>query len=245
MKALNLFKVLMIVSLTVFLTSCEKDDRESNAAIKFESTYQTAKSMPLNGALAEEVFIEDFIINIEEIEIEFDDDDPMFESDSVYSDYEFDGPFLINLMEDGNPLEAFILNNVELPLAAYDEIEFEFDENETPGSEMYGKSILIRGTFDGTPFIFWSDEEVEVEVEFEEPVFIDDASNAILTVSFDLGTLFSPGVGGIDLGQATDGNGDGLIEIYSDDPDGNEDLADMISEKIKDIIEAFEEEYDD
>ena len=245
MKTLKFIKVLMIVSLAVILSSCEKNDLESNAAIKFESTYQVTKSAALNGSLAEEVFIEAFKINIEEIEIEFDDDDLMFESDSAYSDYEFEGPFLINLMEDGNPLEAYILDNVELPQAAYDEIEFEFDENETPGSEMYGKSILISGTIDGTPFIFWSDEELEVEIEFEDPVFIDDASNAILTVSFDLGALFSPGAGGIDLGQATDGNGDGIIEIYSDDPDGNEDLADMIWEKIEDIIEAFEEEYDD
>lgn len=245
MKTRNFFSFLMIAGLSVLLFSCGKDEMNSNAVIKFESIYQTAKSAPFYGSLSEGVVIEGFKINIEEIEIEFDDDDPMFESDSTYSDFEFKGPFEVDLMEDGNPLEATILNNVSLPEAAYEEIEFSFDENENPTSEMYGKSILITGTLEGIPFIFLTDEEFEVEIEFEELVYIDDASNAILTVQFDLGTLFSPEAGGVDLGQAADGNGDGVIEIYPGDPDGNSDLAELILEKMEDIIEAFEERDDD
>ncbi len=246
MKTLHLFKAVMIISLAALFSSCEKDDDslKSQTAIKFESTYQTTKSTPVKTSLAEGVVIESFKVNVEEIEIEFDSDDPLFESDSIYTDYELDGPFEIDLMKDGSPLETIILNNVELPEAAYEEIEFTFAESENSISLLYGKSMLIEGTIDGTPFIFWTDDDKDVEIEFEENVFIDEASRAVITVSFDLSTLFNPEAGGIDITSATDDNGDGIIEIYPDDPDGNSDLADLIEDKIEDIIEAFEEKYD-
>ncbi|MDG5799939.1 DUF4382 domain-containing protein [Marinilabiliaceae bacterium ANBcel2] len=227
------------------LNSCEKEDDglKNKTAIKFEANYQTLKSALLKSANATEVVVESFKINIEEIEIEFDSNDPMFLSDSVATDYEMDGPFEVDLMKDGNALETTVVKNVELPSAAYEEIEFKFRESENPISDMYGKSILIEGTIDGSPFIFWSDEEIEVEIEFEEFVYLDEASRAVLTVSFDLASLFNPALGGIDITSATDGNENGIIEIYPEDPDGNSDLADLVWEKIEDIIEAFEEKY--
>lgn len=248
MKTLNLFKAVMIISLAAFLSSCEEDDNnlksQSQTAIKFGATYQTAKSTLAKSTHAEGVVIESFKINIEEIEIEFDDDDPLFETDSFADDYELDGPFEIDLMKDGNALETTIINDLELPSAAYDEIEFEFSESENSTSDMYGKSIWIEGTIDGTSFIFWSDEENEVEIEFDELVNLEEASKAVLKVSFELGNLFDPEAGGIDITSATDGNENGTIEIYPEDPDGNSDLADLICEKIEDIIEAFEEDED-
>ncbi|MFO7575730.1 MAG: hypothetical protein R6W67_11305 [Bacteroidales bacterium] len=244
MKTVNLFKVLMIISLAVFLSSCNKDDKNSLATIKFEANYQTTKTTPVKSISAVDVVIESFKINIEEIEIEFDDDDPLFATDSFATDIELEGPFEIDLVKNGNSLETFIVNNVELPSAAYEEIEFEFSESENSISEMYGKSILIKGTIDGTPFIFWTNEEFEVEIEFDDLVYLDEASRAVLTVSFDLTSLFNYADGGIDITSAMDGNGNGIIEIYPEDPDGNSDLADLIWEKIEYIIEAFEEEYD-
>jgi len=247
MKTPNLFKAVIILLIAVFISSCDNDDNslKNQTAIKFEANNQTTKSTPLKSTSAVEVNTESFKINIAEIEIEFDDNDPMFENDSVFSDYEFDGPFEIDLMKDGTPLETTILKNVELPEAAYEEIEFKFEESENSISDMYGKSIRVEGTIDGTPFIFWSDEEIEVEIEFEELVHLDEASRAVLTVSFDLGTLFNPEASGIDITSATDSNENGIIEIYPEDPDGNSDLADLIWEKIEDIIDAFEEKYDD
>lgn len=249
MKTMNLFKALLIVSLAVFLSSCDKDDDnlKNQTAIKFEASYltATAKSSITKSAIAEAVVVESFKINIEEIEIEFDDDDPMFATDSVVTDYELEGPFEVDLMKDGNALSTTIVNNVELPSAAYEEIEFEFSESENSISDMYGKSIRIEGTINGTPFIFWSNEEIEIEIEFEELVYLDEASRAVLTVSFDLSSLFNPAVGGIDITSATDVNQNGIIEIYPEDPDGNSDLADLIWEKIEVIIEAFEDKYDD
>ncbi|GAO29401.1 DUF4382 domain-containing protein [Geofilum rubicundum] len=247
MKALNVFKAVIVLAITVFLISCEKEDDnlKNQTAIKFEANSQALKSAQLKSASAAEVAIESFKINIEEIEIEFNDDDPMFLSDSVATDYELEGPFEVDLMMDGSALETTVVNNVELPSAAYDEIEFEFRESENAISMMYGKSILVEGTIDGTPFIFWSDEEMEVEIEFEELVDLDEASRAVLTVSFDIASLFNPAMGGIDISSAMDANENGIIEIYPESPDGNSDLAEMVWEKLEVIIEAFEDKYDD
>lgn len=243
MKTLFFVKTAFILSLALLVSSC--NDEQADVGIKFTSTYTAAKSTATKSAFMEGVVIENFRINVTEIEIEFNDDDPLFDTDSVASDYELEGPFEIDLMEEGNTLETMLATNIELPYAAYDEIEFEFEESENSISDMYGKSTLVEGTIHGTPFVFWTDEEIEVEIEFEETVYLDEASQAVLIVSFDITNLFNPLSGGIDISNATDTNENGIIEIYPDDPDGNSDLADMLIDKIEDIIDAFEDMYDD
>jgi hypothetical protein len=244
MKTINLIKAAMFVSLAVFLSSCDKDKNENGATIKFTSTFQTSKSAIAKSTIEEGILIESFKINIEEIELEFDDNDPMFENDSIASDYELEGPFEIDLMKDGNNLETTIANNVSLPAAAYDEIEFKFRESENSISEMLGKSLLVRGTINGQPFIFWTDEEIEIEIEFDNDITIQEVQETIITVSIDIAALFNPTTG-VDISGAIDGNENGIIEIYPGDPDGNSDLADLIWETLEEIIEAFEDQYDD
>jgi hypothetical protein len=243
MKTLNLIRTLTLISIVIVFSSCKKDDDLKNKTkIKFESSYLTSKSASLKSTLVESVVIESFKINIEEIEIEFNDNDPLFATDTVATDFELNGPFEVDLMKDGNTLETVIVSNIELPSAAYDEIEFKFRESTNSISEMFGKSVLIEGTINGTPFIFWTDNEIEAEIEFNEIVYLDEASKAVLTVSFNLASLFNPTLGGIDITNATDGNQNGIIEIYPQDPDGNNDLANLIWEKVEYIIEAFEED---
>ena len=215
----------------------------TKTAIKFESTYTTTKSTALKSSKADEVTLESFKINITEIEIEFDDDDPMFETDTFATDLELKGPFEVDLMKDGNTLATYIASNVELPPAAYDEIEFEFDKNKYSNSEMFGKTIEIKGTINNIPFIFWTDEEFEVEIEFDDPIYFYEDVKAAITVSFNLNTLFDLAHSGIDISAALDGNNDGLIEIYEGDNDGNSNLASLILDSIEYIIEAFEDQY--
>jgi hypothetical protein len=252
----NLLKTVVTVLFSIaVLTSCEKDNLEKGGTtIKFTSSYPNSGTSAIgsaksyssvkSGELSKGVIIESFKINIKKIELEFDDDHPLFSTDSVASDIDLEGPFEIDLMLEGNALVSVIAENVELPAAAYKEIEFEFDANENSISEMFKKTILVKGTIDGTPFIFWQDDSFDVEIEFDYNVHLDEAKNAIIVVSFDIASLFDPEKGGIDISHAKDGNGNGIIEIYPDDPDGNDDLAGEMMDRLEDIIEAFEEMYD-
>ena len=249
----NLLKTAVTILFSIaVLTSCEKDEPgKGGVTFKFTASYQTSATVSTkssssvnNGELSNGVVIESFKVNIKEIELEFDDDHPLFETDSVASDIELEGPFEIYLMLEGNILEPVIAENVGLPAAPYKEIEFEFDASENSISEMFMKSILVKGTIDGTPFIFWQDDSFDVEIEFDYNVYLDEVNQAIIIVSFDIASLFDPARGGIDISHAKDGNGHGIIEIYPDDPDGNEELADRFMVRLEDIIDAFEEMYD-
>ncbi len=230
--------ILSMVFAFIFI-SCDKDETEGGLSLKFKATENTIKSSP-----ADNIVLESFVINIGEIELEFDDNDPMFETDSIASDIELEGPFEVDLMKNGDPLSTAIVQNVELPQAAYDEIEFEFSESEDPTSDLLGKSILVKGTINGTSFVFWTDEEVEMEIEFENDVYLEEAQMAVITVAIDVLALFDPLQGGMNISEATDGNDNGVIEIFPEDPDGNEDLADQLLDKLEDIIEAFEDQFD-
>ncbi|MFO7923074.1 MAG: hypothetical protein R6U58_05215 [Bacteroidales bacterium] len=259
MKTVKNFSILFKKSILflfalALLSSCSKDDIEKGGVgFLFKAIYlNPGSSASLKSAsasneeeLSNSVIVETFKINISEIELEFDDDDPLFATDSFASDIELEGPFEIDLMLEGMALEAFIADNVELPVAAYEEIEFEFEENENSISEMFKKTILVKGTIDGTPFVFWHDEDFDMEIEFDNTVHLDEAKQAIITVSFDIVSMFDPSNGGVDISAAMDENQNGIIEIYPDDPDGNETLADRLMDRIEDVIDAFEDRFDD
>lgn len=238
MKKINLFRTAIIMLIVVFSYSCEKDS--SNAVLKFQGVNN---SSPAKGtAPVEGVVVESFTINVSEIEFEFDDDD---NNGLTYSDIELKGPFEIDLIENGQAKVVTLIDDLNLPEKGYDEIEFEFDKNENRNSDMYEKTVLVKGKIDGTDFIFFTDEEFELEIEFEKPFDLSEVKSVIVTVSFDVYALFDTAQGGTDITAAQDGNGDGLIEIYKEDPDGNENLANKIKNQLNNIIEAFEDEYDD
>ena len=235
----KIFPLFFLFSLVFIWTSCEKDDdsKNGNTALKFEGIYNSTiqtKSSAING-----IAIETFTINIGEIEFEFDDDNN--NNGLTYSEITLKGPFELDLVKDGQGQVVTLINGLNLPETGYDEIEFEFDKNENPISEMYKKTLLIKGTINGTPFIFFTEEEFDMEIEFEEPVDLSEVESAIIMVSFDVQALFDPAQGGIDITNAQDGNGNGIIEIYEDDPDGNKKLAEKIEDHLEDIIEAFED----
>ena len=244
MKTLKkLFPLFFLLSFVFIYTSCEKDDalKDGNTALKFKGVYNSTtqtKSSALNG-----VVIETFTINIGEIEFEFDEDNN--NNGLTYSEITLKGPFELDLVKDGQGQVVSLINDLNLPETGYDEIEFKFDKNENPISEMFKKTVLVKGTINGIPFVFFTDEEFEMEIEFEDPVDLSEVESAIIMVTFDVQALFDPAQGGVDISNAQDGNGNGIIEIYEDDPDGNEDLAEKIEDRLDDIIEAFEDLWDD
>lgn len=246
MKRLNEFTWSLAMLTAVVLFSCEKSEETpaNNARINFIGSYNSAAGLA-SGRVLNAVQITSFVVNIENVELEFDDNDPLFASDAIASDVELDGPFEIQLFSNGSGLTE-TLANVALPVAAYDEIEFKIRESEDPNSEMFDKSVVIKGSIRDIPFVFWTDENDEVEIEFEnsDNVVLTPSELSVILVEFDLSKLFDPENGGVDLSVALDRNGDGLIEIYEGGPDGNTDLAEQIWEKFEQAIEAFEEKFD-
>lgn len=119
------------------------------------------------------------------------------------------------------------------------EIEFEFDVNTNPDSELFGKTILIEDTINNTPFVFWHNFEVDFEIDYEDNNQTLDISNGFnsVIIEFNLVGLFST----VNLSNATDNDGDGIIEISPSDKDGNRNLANQMKERIKDYAALLDD----
>ena len=230
-------KLMAVMMSAFFLLSCQNNDVETiqeNTVIKLSAAYNNPTQRTAN-----DIVISSFIINIEEIELEVDDDD---ESEGPFvSDIELDGPFVVNLIDGNNGIEQ-TLAEVDLPEGNYEEIEFTINKNNDSNSEIFEKSFVITGTINGNPFEFWHDEDLDFEIEFENGMLtLEEASTTLINLQFDLNSLFSL----VDISGATDGNEDGIIQINPSDEDGNTDLADDIIDAIDDIADAFEDEFDE
>lgn len=246
----NISFILTLALLMSF--SCSTNDNDSSvgklsmsANAKFTNlTTNSSSSRVMNSNIAIEVFK----MNLREFELELDieDDDHQDDQDEQwdddgYFDYqdeiELEGPFELDLMSG-----QINFSNVNVPMGVYEELEFKFDASTNALSDLFGKSVLIQGTIDGTPFIFWHNFEDEVEVDFEDPQFDITISQNVqgIVINFDLGQILDS-VNGVDLTLANDGNNDGIIEISPEDPDGNNDLAEALRHKIKEYIDLIDD----
>ena len=243
----------LVLVLTMSLFNCSDDESNNNPmidnsslVIQARATFDGTNTTSRN-TVNTDLNLTTFKLNIEELELEFDDIDD--DNDDDYEGYDDDGYF--NSDDDvelQGPFELDLLNGtsnivtLDLPQGAYESLEFEFDENENPNSDLFNKTILIEGTIDGTPFEFWYDFEEELEIDYENSAQNISISNGINTIiiNFDLDNLFNTS-SGIDLSEATDNDGDGIIEINPNDNDGNNDLADDIKDKISDIIDLLDD----
>jgi len=232
--------IFLLLTLALISYSCSNDETNSNVgklniSAKSSLTNLTGKSSSTN-KMAGDIVIDDFRMNLSKFELELDVEDENYQDDQNeqwdddgYYDYEDE----IELM---GPL------NVAVPVGNYDELKFKFDVSTDPSSDLLNKSILIQGTINGTPFIFWHNFDDEVEVDFEDTQFdisVTQNSQGIV-VAFDLGQILDS-VNGVDLTLATDGNQDGTIEISPEDSDGNNALAEAIRNKIKEYVNLLDD----
>lgn len=161
-----------------------------------------------------------------------DDDEDRFDFDD---EFELRGPFELNLSEG----EVTVVE-VEIPVGEYEEVEFEMERSTDPTSELYQKSILMRGTISGTPFEFYHTFDEEFEVDYEDQgqnLVITEENNNSVAFEFDLVSVFNL----VDLSSATDGNGDGTIQISPEDEDGNNQLANRIKNAIKVYVDLLDD----
>lgn len=245
---LEQFKKYSLVALmggAVAMTSCEDAtntgditpdiDTEKQVTVKGNATFGNVTT---GGRVA--VGISQFIVNVKEIELEIDDKDERSATDSVYSDLEFQGPFVLDLLSDSLNVD---IAGANIPLGIYNQIGFKVSPSQDATSGINGKSVKIEGDIAGTPFIFWTDQEEKFKVNFPNNGgdFVVDNTGFVLVINFDLDQLFGPN-GTVDLSTAQDGNGDGIIEIYPNDPDGNNVLAIKILSGLEESTDIDEDE---
>ncbi len=142
------------------------------------------------------------------------------------------GPLLIDL-----PVTDVIATPIttQVPSGTYREIEFDIRR---PGSDpadvafiaanpnFNNVSIRVEGTFNGTPFVFTSQLDQEVQIDFNPPVVITSGANNA-TIAVDIRAWF------------TNTNGT-LIDPATANP--GQVNASIVSEKIKVSLRAFEDD---
>ncbi len=245
MKSTKLLKVITLLSI-IFLVSCSKGNPilalKGSVALKATATINTAAKI---GAAAESVSttsttISSFKINIGNIEFHRNEkeDTNTTSNDSIYGDSELKGPFELDLASGNTSIN---IATVDIPNNIYDKINFELHKSKDSNSDIFGKSIEIKGDINGTPFVFWTDAEEEMQVKFNSGTnspprktnnIVVTGVQTTTTINFNLSSIFGT-TSTIDFSSATDGNGDGIIEISPDNVDGNADLA----RTIKNLLE--------
>lgn len=145
------------------------------------------------------------------------------------------GPVLVSLPLDGSVTQQFEL---AIPEGSYDEIEFDIHKIsiDAPEEEAFrmahpeftGLSIRVEGTYDGAPFTFETDLDVEQELILSPVLVVGAGAMPInITVSVGLDGWFRDESGAL-VNPAT-GNKGGANES-------------IIKENIKVSIEAFEDD---
>jgi len=238
-------KIILKVFLTltiIFLSSCSTGNPlttlTGSVALKATATVnntalKTGVASKSNGTNTASITISSFKINIDNIEFHRNESESLdsISNDSIYSDTELKGPFELDLASGNTSIDVATVN---IPDNIYDKINFELHKSKDANSTIFGKSIEIKGDINGTPFIFWTDAEEEMQVKFStvSNIVVRKEAQATTTINFNLSTIFGA-TSTIDFSTAIDGNGDGIIEISPDNNDGNADLAHTLKNLLK------------
>lgn len=229
-------KKISILSLLLFaIISCTNDSSsEGNVTLKATAVSSTGKtSLTARTSAASTVVITDFKINIGNIKFETDMEDMMHDSDPMHEDIKLMGPFLLDLLDPNKTLTQ-IITSVTTPNAQYEEIEFKFQKSLVAG-EMNGKTYMIKGTINGTPFIIWSDKDAELEMDFEDhnKDFTVTGNEMSLNIKIQLDALMLKLTTLANQGLLLDTDGDGVIEISTGFDDGHS----LFGEECRDLLE--------
>ncbi|WP_333695902.1 hypothetical protein [Flavobacterium sp.] len=234
-------KILWVLLAGIFVTSCSNEDNSNSDGNNNLRIVAKASYSGNTGRNDNAVTVSDFKINLREIEFELDDDfyddDDDDYGDGFYGDddeFELRGPFELDLLSGETTITT-----INIPNGVYEEVEFKMARNTNPDSELFNKSVLIRGMIGTTPFVFWHniDEDFEIDYEDAGQNLVIANNTATLVINFNLDAVLAY----VDLSAAQDGNGDGLIEISPVDTDGNQALAHLIKDKIEEYTDLLDD----
>ncbi|QEC51458.1 hypothetical protein EDD80_10130 [Anseongella ginsenosidimutans] len=216
---------LPVISASLFMMGCEEDIQNDNAQAQSdvtvvartdEASEPESAATRSTEAAAEGTVITDAKISIKEFELEVLN---LSAALNLLSELEIElkEPRVVTLVSEGQA-QSEVIAEGKLQNGLYSEAEFSYHKNlsvET-SDEMYGKSILVKGQHNGLPFVCWTDEEKDVEIDFEGEG-IDVKEQGAIYVTFYVNKVMNE----IDLSLAVDGNANGVIEIGPDGADGN------------------------
>ncbi|MFT5714646.1 MAG: hypothetical protein ACI9WT_001208 [Flavobacterium sp.] len=228
-------KTLILALLVIMMSSCTDNSSTSkNGNVTLKASAVSTSGLTFSAArMASTVVITDFKINIGNIKFETDEDDDRYNDEPSHEDVKLMGPFLLDLLDTNKTLSQTIAS-LAIPNAKYEEIKFKFETGIEVG-DMFGKSILIKGTIDGKEFVFWSDKDVELEIDFNEPSkdFTVNSNDISLNIKIQLDALMAKFASLASQNLLLDTDGDGVIEISTRNDDGHHDIGEL----IRDLLE--------
>ncbi|RKS92694.1 hypothetical protein BC952_2608 [Flavobacterium limicola] len=232
-------KKLSILGLLAIMASSCSDNASTDGNVTLKASAVSTTNMT-SARMASTVIITDFKINIGNIKLETDVEDDRFDTDSLHDDVKLVGPFLLDILDPNKALSQ-IITTVNVPNAQYEEIKFKFEKSIQPG-EMEGKTFLIKGTIDGKNFVVWSGKDAELEMDFADPTkdFTVNSNDVTLNIKIQLDALIAKLTSLASQNLLLDTDGDGVIEISTDNDDGHHDFG----EQIKSLLEQ-ETDLDD
>lgn len=231
-KPMRFFGLLAALAI---LASCSKDESEAGIRLRIQAVNDNAGTSA-KVMVGDNVELTDFKISIRDVVFKNESDpDSSLDTDEI----QLRGPYQVDLLDGGDAVTQTI-GTATVPDGMYREMRFKFHKDEDlPATDaLFDKSIYIEGTIDGKPFVFWHDTSENMDVGRSTGVEV--AGGVVnYTVTFHISQFLSS-LNQIDLSTATDGNQDGVIEIFPNDEDGNQDLAYQLKENIKATADAID-----
>lgn len=236
-------RIPLLALLVIMVSSCTNDPSTSgNVALKASAVSSTGKTTLTARTAASTVIITDFKINIANIKFETDTEDDRHDLYPFYEDIKLKGPFLLDLLDPNKTLSQLI-TSVNVPNAKYEEVEFKFEKSLLAG-EMLGKTYLIKGTINSKAFVIWSGKDAELEMDFEDTAkdFTVNDNDISLNIKMHLDALMAKLTILANQSLLVDTDGDGVIEISTDNDDGNQSLGELIKNLLENETDLDDED---
>lgn len=225
MKSLK--KVIMLI-LTLAIISCSTDNDGGSIQLEVKAVNTVSKANALKTG-NDNVIFTDFKISIRDVVFKNDDDS---NSNLDTDEIQFRGPYQVDLLDNNNAITQTI-GEAFVPDGLYKELRFKFhkDQDLPATDKLFDRSIYIEGTVDGKPFVFWHDTSENLDLGRSTGVRVQNGAVNFI-IQFNISQFLSS-LHQIDLSKAIDADEDGMIEIFPNDQDGNQNIAKELKENIK------------
>lgn len=229
-------KISILALLAIIASSCTNSSdsgTSGNVVLKASAVLTTGTTLTTARTAANTLVITDFKINVANIKFETDMEDDRHDLFPNYEDVKLRGPFLLDLIDPNNTVSQLI-TSVNVPNAKYEEVELKFEKSIVAG-EMSGKTYMIKGTINGKAFMIWSGKDAELEADFEDAAkdFTVNGNDKALNIKIHLDAIMTKLATLVSQNLLFDTDGDGVIEISTDNDDDHQDIG----EQIKNLLE--------